>query len=267
MKNYIFDLYGTLVDIHTDEEKQELWEKLAFFYGYYGAIYTPEELKQRYKELVEGKESAQRMLLERTEEKKDDVHEAHPEIKIEEVFLNLFIEKGVKADLTLAMHAGQFFRILSTEYVRLYDGVKSMLSMLKEAGKKVYLLSNAQRIFTEYEMNMLGITEYFDDIFISSECGTKKPDLRFFQMLMEKHELDQTESIMIGNDMKSDIGGARKVGIATFYIHSNISPELPKEAVTKENGEKLEVPVKPEADFVLMQMDMKKVAEILKDTF
>ena len=30
-ENYIFDLYGTLVDIHTDEEKTELWEKLAQF--------------------------------------------------------------------------------------------------------------------------------------------------------------------------------------------------------------------------------------------
>ena len=27
----IFDLYGTLVDIHTDEKKEELWEKLALF--------------------------------------------------------------------------------------------------------------------------------------------------------------------------------------------------------------------------------------------
>ena len=27
-KNYIFDLYGTLVDIHTEEDNQELWEKM-----------------------------------------------------------------------------------------------------------------------------------------------------------------------------------------------------------------------------------------------
>lgn len=47
-ENYIFDLYGTLVDIHTDEEKTELWEKLAQFYGYYGAVYTAEELKNAY---------------------------------------------------------------------------------------------------------------------------------------------------------------------------------------------------------------------------
>lgn len=41
-KNYIFDLYGTLVDIHTDGEQELLWEKLALFYGYYDAVYEPE---------------------------------------------------------------------------------------------------------------------------------------------------------------------------------------------------------------------------------
>ena len=44
-ENYVFDLYGTLVDIHTDEEPRELWEKLVLFFGYYGAHYTPEDLK------------------------------------------------------------------------------------------------------------------------------------------------------------------------------------------------------------------------------
>ena len=44
----IFDLYGTLVDIHTDEEKPEVWKKLALFFRYYGADYTPEELKEAY---------------------------------------------------------------------------------------------------------------------------------------------------------------------------------------------------------------------------
>ena len=36
--NYVFDLYGTLVDIHTDEEPKEIWDKLALFYGYYGHV-------------------------------------------------------------------------------------------------------------------------------------------------------------------------------------------------------------------------------------
>ena len=66
-------------------------------------------------------------------------------------------------------HAGQFFRILSTEFVRLYEGTEEMLAAVKKSGREIYRMSNAQRIFTEYEMNALGITPYFDGIFISSD--------------------------------------------------------------------------------------------------
>ena len=31
-KNYIFDLYGTLVDINTDENKRYLWDKTVHMY-------------------------------------------------------------------------------------------------------------------------------------------------------------------------------------------------------------------------------------------
>ena len=57
-ETYVFDLYGTLVDIHTEEEDEALWEKLAMFYGYYGALYAPEELQTAYEELVKGKEAS-----------------------------------------------------------------------------------------------------------------------------------------------------------------------------------------------------------------
>lgn len=59
-----------------------------------------------------------------------DAHEAYPEIRIEEVFLALFKEKGVNADEVLVRHAGQFFRILSIDHLRLYDGTEEMLSAL-----------------------------------------------------------------------------------------------------------------------------------------
>ena len=45
-QNYIFDLYGTLADTHTNEGKHYLWNKLSAFFSAYGAIYTPSELKK-----------------------------------------------------------------------------------------------------------------------------------------------------------------------------------------------------------------------------
>lgn len=221
-ENYIFDLYGTLVDIHTDEEPKELWEKLALFFGYYGACYGADELKETYENLVRQSEGALKKTL---EEDPRYAHEASPEIEITDVFQSLFERKNVTADRTLAVHTGQFFRVLATEYVRVYPGTEKMLAHLKDSGRKVYLLSNAQRIFTAYEMNVLGIAKYFDDILISSDFQTKKPDERFFQILLDKYKLDVKKSIFIGNDSRCDIGGAKQVGLPSFYINSNISPK------------------------------------------
>lgn len=141
------------------------------------------------------------------------------------MFEQLFTDKKVPVDRALAVHAGQFFRVLATEYVRVYEGTKEMLKTLRDAGKKIYLLSNAQRIFTEYEMHVLDIARYFDEILISSDYGTKKPDKRFFDLLTEKYGLDVERSLFIGNDSRTDISGAKGIGMDTFYVCSNISPK------------------------------------------
>ena len=75
------------------------------------------------------------------------------------------------------------------KYVRLYAHAKELLEALRAAGKRVYLLSNAQRTFTEYEMRYLGIYDLFDGVQISSDHGCKKPDERFFRILLERFGL------------------------------------------------------------------------------
>lgn len=236
----IFDLYGTLVDIRTDEKKPELWERLAPFYAFYGAEYTPDELHQGY-DCLTAEMSAGKAGI------RKDAHEAYPEIRIEDVFIALFRKKGIDADEVLSRHAGQFFRILSMEHLKLYNGTKEMLSALRDGGKKVYLLSNAQKIFTEYEMNALGITPYFDGIFISSEHECKKPDVRFFEKLIHTYGIERDRAVMVGNDGVCDIEGAKNAGLATLYVRTEISPK-----------EEL-----PGADHVLKKMDMKLMTRIL----
>ncbi len=218
---YVFDLYGTLVDICTDERDENVWKKLSLFFGYYDAHYEPEELKLCYGQMVKLRESEMKneLLIQR-----NDSHEAFPEIDITEVFQKLYEKKGVHPDEMLTLHTGQFFRVLSTEYVKVYNGTREMLRYLKDCGKKIYLLSNAQRIFTEYEMHVLGIAQFFDGILISSDYETKKPDQAFFEILIKKYHLDVRKTLFAGNDSVTDIAGAAEAGMDTFYVHSNISP-------------------------------------------
>ena len=101
-----------------------------------------------------------------------------------------------------------------------------MLDTLKAHGKKIYLLSNAQRVFTENELNMFGLDKYFDGVCISSDEECSKPDAHYYQTLFDRCGLKKEESIMIGNDYISDIGGAADFGIDSLYIHQSISPEI-----------------------------------------
>ena len=216
-QNYIFDLYGTLVDIRTDEWQPALWKKLAILYGYHGAHYTYKELGAAYGELIDKEKKA--------------VRRRHPEytvidIKIEKVFRSLYTRKGVRPSKSLVLFTAEAFRCYSTKFVVLYDGVIDLLDSLKANGKRVYLLSNAQRCFTENELNMLGLTPYFDGICISSDEECSKPDPQYYGILFDRYGLKKEESIMIGNDYLADIGGAADFGIDSLYIHQAISPEI-----------------------------------------
>lgn len=81
--------------------------------------------------------------------------------------------------------AAEQFRIISTEFVKLYPNTLKVLKELREAGKKIYLLSNAQRAFTWQELESTGLVPCFDDIFISSDEGCKKPDKDFSMHLLK----------------------------------------------------------------------------------
>lgn len=240
---YVFDLYGTLVDIHTEESGNSLWKKLSLFYRFYKADYSASELKDAYFNAVNAGLKSKKTALDINYS-----HESYPELQIEDIFMRLFNDKGVNASMELAVHAGQIFRIESMRHLKLYPGVKKFLTAIKKAGKKVYLLSNAQRIFTEYEMNALGITDLFDGILISSDKGTRKPDKRFFMQLKEQFNIDFSKSLMIGNDSRCDIEGAKNVGMHTLYVRSNISPQND--------------PV-PDADYVFDKMDIYAIGRTL----
>ncbi len=238
-KNYVFDLYGTLIDINTNEWQKKLWDKLSILYRYKGASYTAKEIAADYGRYVDAE--------------KKRVHRRHPEyseidIKIEKVFRKLFTAKGVKPSKRELQEICTAFRCYSTTYIKLYDGVIDLLDTLKAKGKRVYLLSNAQRGFTENELNMFGLMKYFDGVIISSDEECSKPDRHYYEILLERFSLNPNETIMIGNDYIADIRGAKEAGLSALYIHQSISPEI--------KGELL-------ADFKVMDGNVFRIKELI----
>lgn len=169
-KNYVFDLYGTLADIRTNERKGYLWVKMSEFYTSLGAAYTPLELRRAFRRLEE--ESALGLQEKSGDRSREDML-VEPDLT--GVFQRLFQERGMSCDRQTARMAAIFFRILSRQLLRVYDGVKETLEELRARGRHLYLLSNAQSDFTRPELEMMGLADCFDGILISSEEGCKKP--------------------------------------------------------------------------------------------
>ena len=191
--NILFDLYGTLIDIKTDESKDSFWQEFADKVN----VSDFQELKNKYY-----------LTCARLQEEKE-------EIEIRDVFKEIVEYDTEEACL--------IFRELSTEYISLYDGVIMLLEKLKK-NHKLFVLSNAQSSFTIPELKKLKIYDYFNGIAISSDYGYKKPNPKFFQNAISDFNIID-DICMIGNDYECDIKPAIKLGLKTIFIESNLTPK------------------------------------------
>ena len=205
---FLFDLYGTLIDIKTDETSDAFWKKVSGLF-----------LKQGLDVAALRADYAAFCALEK--EGKAPLEE----IELRNVFARL-LEKNDEGPYPGEERIEMFaraFRDASMRKFRLFPGVDKMLKNLKTTGAGIYLLSNAQACFTRDELLESGLCTYFDGIMLSSEIGYKKPSPRFFEAAFEKYGLRREDCVYVGNDLRDDVYGARGVGMKTVYIHTDQS--------------------------------------------
>lgn len=98
----------------------------------------------------------------------------------------------------------------------LYPDAKEILQRL---GKKFKLGIIANQDFgTENRLSAFGIRQYIDIIIASAEEGVAKPDLRIFQIALDRAHCKPDEAIMVGDRLDNDIIPANKIGMTTVCI-------------------------------------------------
>jgi putative hydrolase of the HAD superfamily len=115
------------------------------------------------------------------------------------------------------------FRSLTRRHFGLFP---SVLDTLTSLGKKyiVAIISDAQWVFAEPEMKMLGLDRFFRLRILSSRFGFKKPDVRLFKIAMEKLKVRPDESVYIGDNPDKDLFGARGAGMKCVLFRSDSLP-------------------------------------------
>lgn len=205
--NFLFDLYGTLADIKTDEDMLSLWYGFAFLLGESDTQKVKDEYHAICKKYADAREHR------------------FVEFDLLHVFEEMLLNRG--ADKSKAPYLAREFRLLSRHKLRLFPFVVEILKGLKDGGAGVYLVSNAQACFTKDELDELGIANLFDGILISSDVGVKKPCTEIFDIAFDKFSLNKSECFYVGNDLHDDVFGACSAGLKTVYIETEQSGKYP----------------------------------------
>ena len=210
-KAVFFDIYGTLIDIRTDEGDPWIYGVLSRYLSYYSVRVSPEELRKTYFEQV------QRML--RTSA------ETYPEVDVCNVFHGIMHRYGMRR-YPRAVVAGvaMLFRSLSRKSFGPFPGIYEALFSLAELEYRTAIISDAQWVFTEPETAMLGLDRFFKFKMLSSRFGYKKPDVRLFRAAMERLGVGPEESVYIGDNPAKDLVGSKKAGMKFVLFGPECKP-------------------------------------------
>ena len=90
---------------------------------------------------------------------------------------------------------------------------------LSELGKhyKIGIIAN-QESGSEQRLAKLGLLKYIDLVIASAEEGISKPDLRIFQIALDRANCKPEEAVMVGDRLDNDIIPANKIGMTTVWI-------------------------------------------------
>ncbi|MFA7655903.1 HAD family hydrolase [Acidithiobacillus thiooxidans] len=204
-----FDLYGTLINIETNEDMEEIYRGISHYLTYHRVFMNRREVRERYFAVMK--------------ERKRQSTERYPEIDVEAIWHTILIQENSKplnGREKLAKELARLHRGISRTRLERYEGVKRTLKSLQEQ-YQLALISDAQRCFALPEIRALNIKKYFDIRIISGDYGYRKPDSRLFQMAAEQLEVAPHQAIYVGNDMFRDIYGAQQAGMKTIFVDSN----------------------------------------------
>jgi putative hydrolase of the HAD superfamily len=204
VKGVLFDCYDTLISIKTDEHDIQTYRFLSNWLIYQGVRITPERLRDRY--------------FQRVQEEMERSWERYPDVRVEEIFAGICSEhKQWDIDARNVGRAlARAFRAASLRRINAIGKSQKLLAILHD--KRMGVVSNGQRVFSEIEVRTLGFSDHFDFILFSSDVGCKKPNPRIYMIALDRLNLDPEEVLFVGDSYENDLVGPLKIGMQALFI-------------------------------------------------
>jgi putative hydrolase of the HAD superfamily len=207
-----FDVNGTLVEIHTEDDMEAAFRAVGHFLTYQGIDLRRRRVRDLYFETMRQQRST---TEEYPEFDAPAIWRSIVENHMTDYTRSLPEEQLDSLPLTLA----ELYRGVTRRKLQLYPHVREVLDLLR--GRfQLGIVTDGQSSYARGELHKVGITHCFDVVVVSGDHGFRKPDRRLFQYALDALDVAAENAMYVGNDMHRDIYGAREAGMRTVMYDS-----------------------------------------------
>jgi len=203
IKAITFDLYGTLAGFTPG--RYEIQSKAA---AKFGLTLTEDNVLKGYSKADEfmSKQNANRPIRSM---------DANEKMKFFTEYERLILSEA-EPSIGLKISADVWIETQKTSYkLTVFNDVRSVLKTLKKQGFILGVITNMNTTGSEI-LNKLKLRGYIDFAITSLDAKAEKPDQRIFEIAFNKIKCEPQENIHVGDQVLSDIYGAKQIG--TNYI-------------------------------------------------
>lgn len=99
------------------------------------------------------------------------------------------------------------------------EGAHELMDYLKQKGYRMHMTSNGFHEVQYKKLDSCGLRAYFNTIILSEDAGANKPSPRFFDYALQRSGAERDNTLMIGDNMQTDIQGALASGIDSLLFN------------------------------------------------
>ena len=195
----LFDLDHTLLDFDAAEDvalTQLLKEEGVADIQAYKDYYVPMN-KSLWKDLEEKKITKQELVNTR--------------------FSKLFSHFGIEKD---GVYLAERYQFYLAQQGQVFSGAMELLDSLIDRGYELYAATNGITTIQTGRLAQSGLAPYFNQVFISEQLQTQKPDALFYEKTGQQIAgFSKEKTLMIGDSLTADIQGGNNADIDTIWYN------------------------------------------------
>ncbi len=120
-------------------------------------------------------------------------------------------------DFDLFFECCEIYDRTKLDLIRPYNGVETMLPILRKMGIRTALVTNARKVNAAIRLERAQLREYFEVVVTADDTAWVKPDPRHLMVALDLLGIGPHEALFVGDSIQRDVKAAKRIGMKTAY--------------------------------------------------